>query len=275
MQTLRPETHISEYFERLRRSRSSALLLDYDGTLAPFRVDRDQARPYVGVRERLETLCQSSTENRRVVIISGRRCREILPLLGENLQIELWGEHGWERQLTDGTIIHKQISENAHRALQEAAKTAQQSGWDHYCEQKLSSIAVHWRGLDGDQVEKVRQQAIKAWHPLTKETGLILRPFDGGVELRWGWFNKGDAVEEILRECSDDCVVAYAGDDATDEDAFIVLEGRGLRVLVRNAQRPTFADVWLQPPHELLKFMDEWIACTCPTQQRVAHGEPA
>src|SRR5262245_59396406 len=140
MQTLRPETDLSEFFERLRRSRSSTLLLDYDGTLAPFRVDRDQARPYVGVLERLETPCQCSNANRRVIIIAGRRCREILPLLGDNLQIELWGEHGWERQLADGTIIHKQISENANQALQDAAGIAQKSSWDHYCEQKTSSI---------------------------------------------------------------------------------------------------------------------------------------
>ena len=32
------------------------LLLDYDGTLAPFRVDRFQARPWAGVRELLRRI---------------------------------------------------------------------------------------------------------------------------------------------------------------------------------------------------------------------------
>ncbi|MBU1936081.1 trehalose-phosphatase, partial [bacterium] len=53
--------------------------------------------------------------------------------------------------------------------------------------------------------------------------------------------------------------VAYLGDDLTDEDAFRVLKGKGLGVLVRPEFRPTTADLWLQPPDDLIEFLKNWI----------------
>ena len=38
-----------KFLERLKTANKRMLLLDYDGTLAPFRVDRDHAFPYPGV----------------------------------------------------------------------------------------------------------------------------------------------------------------------------------------------------------------------------------
>jgi trehalose 6-phosphate phosphatase len=48
------------------------------------------------------------------------------------------------------------------------------------------------------------------------------------------------------------------GDDLTDEDAFQVLEGRGLSILVRAAYRETIARAWLRPPQELIAFLEQW-----------------
>jgi trehalose-phosphatase len=70
---------------------------------------------------------------------------------------------------------------------------------------------------------------------------------------------KGDAVRAILQESDSRVAVAYLGDDQTDEDAFHALKGNGLTVLVRPQSRPTAADVWLQPPQELLQFLQEWL----------------
>jgi trehalose-6-phosphatase len=53
-------------------------------------------------------------------------------------------------------------------------------------------------------------------------------------------------------------MIAYLGDDLTDEDAFKALKGKGLSVLVRDTQRDTLADCWLTPPDELLDFLHHW-----------------
>jgi len=70
--------------------------------------------------------------------------------------------------------------------------------------------------------------------------------------------NKGGAVRSILQSTKES-VIAYLGDDATDEEAFSVLVDKGLKVLVRQNVRPTQADIQLIPPEELLAFFDRWL----------------
>jgi trehalose 6-phosphate synthase/trehalose 6-phosphate phosphatase len=76
------------------------LLLDYDGTLAPFCVDRFLARPWAGVRELLTRIQQQGRT--RMAIISGRSVHEIRPLLGIDPPFEVWGLHGAERLFPNG-----------------------------------------------------------------------------------------------------------------------------------------------------------------------------
>jgi trehalose-6-phosphatase len=70
MRVLSPGLDILLFWDLLTRSKNRALLLDYDGTLAPFRVERDKAVPYFGVRKILEKII--ATGGCRVVVISGR-----------------------------------------------------------------------------------------------------------------------------------------------------------------------------------------------------------
>ena len=60
---------VDEFLEALPAAPGRVLLLDYDGTLAPFRVERDRATPYEGVRETVRELAHSGRT--RVVVISG------------------------------------------------------------------------------------------------------------------------------------------------------------------------------------------------------------
>jgi trehalose-phosphatase len=86
--------------------------------------------------------------------------------------------------------------------------------------------------------------------------------FDGGVELRVPGRDKGTVVNAVLDEIAGTVAAAYLGDDQTDEDAFRALGDRGLKVLVRPEMRASEADLWLEPPDELLNFLDQWIeAC--------------
>jgi trehalose 6-phosphate phosphatase len=82
------------------------------------------------------------------------------------------------------------------------------------------------------------------------------------LELRLRGCDKGQAIQTMLAECDDDVAIAFLGDDTTDEAAFLALDGRGLSVLVQKKCRQTAAAVWLRPPEQLLKFLEDWIwAC--------------
>src|SRR5881227_2194757 len=88
------------FLERVRRATSRALLLDYDGTLAPFTADRTRAFPYREIPEMVSRIMRCNT---RVVLISGRAATELLFLSGIHPHPEIWGSHGAERLYPDGS----------------------------------------------------------------------------------------------------------------------------------------------------------------------------
>jgi trehalose-phosphatase len=256
MRILTPTTNLSRFFDDVQRADERALLLDYDGTLAPFRVQRDEAVPYPGVRQLLENIL--SDQRSRLIIISGRATSDLIPLLGLQRHPELWGSHGWERLLPDGRYELGDIGERATHGLAQARAVIESLGLADRCEHKPVSLALHWRGLDDATIETLRNTIMTYWTPPATEAGLHLHTFDGGIEVRAPGRDKGYAVRTILAEMQPNAAIAYLGDDLTDEDAFHALDSRGLRVLVRGELRPTAADVWLYPPEELLEFLQRW-----------------
>jgi trehalose 6-phosphate phosphatase len=255
MKVLERQITYEPFLERLRSAAARILLLDYDGTLAPFRVDRTLAVPYPEVPPLIVRIMSKGT---RVVIISGRPVREILLLSGISPQPEVWGSHGLERLSADGR--YEVSSVPAHKDYLVAAEVMlRDAGLESQAEIKPGGVAVHWRGLDTVKAEKIAREVSRLWKPLLARAPLRLLEFDGGLEIRVAGPGKGDAVRAILRESEPGAAVAYLGDDQTDEDAFHALKGSGLTALVRHQLRPTAADIWLQPPHELLQFLQEWL----------------
>jgi trehalose 6-phosphate phosphatase len=251
---------LREFFRDVARSRESALLLDYDGTLAPFELDRLKAVPYPAVTGLLQDIMD--TESTRVVIITGRRAQELGPLLQLSPAPEVWGTHGLERLGSDGEYQLAEMDHESLEALDQADYWVDNLGLHDLIEHKPGSLALHWRGLPDQEVADIRDRVLMGWLPIAENSYLTLQHFDGGVEIRIAERNKGDAVRAILAELDVDAPVAYLGDDDTDEDAFCALQDRGLRVLVRPHWRETAADLWLRPPAQLLAFLSDWLkAC--------------
>jgi trehalose-phosphatase len=234
----------------------SLLLLDYDGTLAPFHDDRMKALPWPGVRERLDRL--STLPSVQLALVTGRSARELAALLALEQPVEIWGSHGREHMTAEGAYTVATLAPVQQHALDqlEAAYTA--AGFAAQVERKPASLATHWRTLDAAGAAQVEQIAREAYAGYCGRTGLQLMVFDGGVEMRSPSITKGNAALHMLNQ-SPTAATAYLGDDVTDEDAFAALRGRGLTVLVRETPRPTEASFWLQPPGELLSFLDAWI----------------
>ncbi len=249
------EQRLQRFWPCLKQSTTSVLLLDYDGTLAPFKVDRNSAYPYPGVRERLKALLASTAT--RLVIVSGRPVDDLLPLLDLDPYPEIWGCHGAERLLPDGNYLCDELSAQARDRLAQGAAWVVEQGLEADSERKPVSLTLHWRGRKEAEATRLQQAAVAAWEPLTADSELQLHPFSSGLELRPSGRNKGDVVRSILAETPTEAI-AFLGDDLTDEDAFRALHGHGLGILVRPQPRPTAADLWLQPPGELLDFLDAW-----------------
>ncbi len=246
------------FLDRLSEAPASALLLDYDGTLAPFQTDRDRAYPYPKVIPLLESILRGGKT--RVVIISGRRAAEVKALLSPLDSLEVWGAHGLERMLPDGSYRQISIDPETADLLSKARGWVNEAGLTSQAEIKPGGIAIHWRGMAAAERERVEARTREGWAALGINPELKLLQFDGGLELRVTHPDKGDAVSTIIEESNVHSQIAYLGDDLTDEDSFRVLNGRGLTVLVRPEYRDTLARVWLCPPHELIGFLEQWLS---------------
>ena len=257
MQVLRRGFDLEAFFASVSTAAQAALLLDYDGTLAPFHVDPMQAVPHPDVLETVEKL--AADKRTRLVIVSGRWTRDLVPLLRLRELPEIWGVHGWERLMPDGTYEMKELPDAALAALVAVDDWADDlAGLGARSERKPASIAFHWRGLPTQQVAAIRRELLRRWSSLGSPKEVTLRAFDGGIELGAVGRGKGDVVRTVARECGPDAVMAYLGDDYTDEDAFAALPEGGAGGLVRDALRPTEAHLWLRPPEELLMFLHRW-----------------
>ena len=118
MKILKPGIDLDIFFSRLRKAKHCALLLDYNGTLAPFRDKPEQAFPYPGISPLLDAIMQDGRT--RVILISGRWTQDLLPLTGLKRTPEIWGSHGWERLFPDGRYEAATPDETALRGLTEA-----------------------------------------------------------------------------------------------------------------------------------------------------------
>ena len=247
---------LNHFWLRLSAAKQAVLLLDYDGTLAPFSVERDQAKPYEGIREILIAIRNDTAT--RMIIISGRGIDDLLPLLGLDPPPEIWGCHGWERLDADGQRMLANLPEPATEGLRQAERWIKNEDLASYCEYKPTSLALHWRGLPDHLVEELQSRVSNCWQTIALRSGLELHPFNGGLELRCPERNKGTAIQAILAELETDMPIAFLGDDLTDEDGFASLAGKGLSVLVHREPRKTSAELMIKPPDELIDFLNQW-----------------
>ncbi|MFZ0760761.1 MAG: trehalose-phosphatase, partial [Candidatus Sulfotelmatobacter sp.] len=191
---LRPEKQlrIERFLRAVVQARKSLLVLDYDGTLAPLRAERNLAFPYPGVAQLLQEIaCSGQT---RVVIISGRDTGETISLLGFAPIPEVWGFDGLQRRKPDGSVETVRIEERYLDALSDATRWLGCQHLWHTAEFKTGSIAIDWRGFNEGGVEEVRSRVLAGWKPISEHSGLELLEFDGGLEIRVPGSDKGDAV---------------------------------------------------------------------------------
>lgn len=264
--TMTPETteKLDRFFAAVRGAPRSILLLDYDGTMARFRVDRFKARPFAGVRELLARI--QSQGRTRMAVVTGRPAGEIAPLLGLDPPLEVWGLHGAERLHPDGRRELEQASPAALETLGELRVRLSRDSLGGLFEDKPNAVVMHWRGASQQKARQIERRTRQLFEPLASMDGLSLLDFEAGVELRIGR-DKGGAVESILKECSAEVArnapVAFLGDDLTDESAFRAVNTAGshsLSVLVRHTWRETAAGIWLRPPQELRFFLKRWLS---------------
>lgn len=245
------------FWERVRLAPTRFLGLDYDGTLAPFQVDRMAAVPSPGVVEAIQRIRDG--QRTRVAIISGRLLHEVKQLLGE-LAVTMVGSHGYEIQPAGGPLTRLTLRPEQEHGLTEAQQQFLEQGLGDRLERKASSLAFHTRGLQADEAARLELKAEAVLSSVAEAEGLELRRFNGGLELRAVGVDKGTVLEGLLDQHPRGIFCVYIGDDLTDEDAFETIGrrgGTGIKV-GRSGLEQTRASAWLPGCPEVVEFLQRW-----------------
>jgi len=236
---------------------ASALVSDFDGTLAPIVADPARARPLPGAAAALAALARALGV---VAVVSGRPVaflREHLPVPG----IVLAGVYGLERMA--GDVVETDPRAVAHLDAVTAAAGEAASRWPTLTVERKGSTAftVHWRRAPGDAPSRDALATLAASH---------------GLRLAWGRqaaellvpvpVDKGTVVRALLDEHAAR-VGAAAGDDVGDVAAFRALTDRtatqpgfvAVRLAVRSPEAPRMlldaADAVVDGPAALVALL--------------------
>lgn len=231
----------------------SAVLCDFDGTLAPIVPDPEMAAP---VPEAPEVLSALVARFAVVAVVSGRPTSFLarhLSAAGPGLL--LYGGYGAE-WVADGVRHRAPEVEPWIPVIAEVVAAARREAPPGLgIEDKGFGLTLHWR-----QNRETGPWALEFARHWADRTGLALQPGRRVVELRPPVGpDKGAVVEELAGASSAAC---FAGDDAGDLAAFDALDrlaARGastVRMAVADEESPpelvARADLVVHGPHEAL-----------------------
>jgi alpha,alpha-trehalase len=246
--------------ERDLNGRRAAVFLDYDGTLTPIVARPEMAVLSDGMRATIARLAAVAT----VAIISGRDRLDVERRVGLP-DLVYAGSHGFDiagpphrplRHETGGPF------EDAvkHAGARLEAALARIPG--ALVEPKKFAVAIHYREIRAADLPAVEAaiDAVLRDHPaLHKTSGK--KVFELRPRLDW---DKGKALLWLLRALDldgDDVLPFYLGDDATDEDAFAAIAGRGVGILIASGRQRSAARYTLDSPADVGRFLDRLSAC--------------
>jgi trehalose-phosphatase len=196
------------------------LMLDVDGTLAPIVRDPALARVPDGTRRTLAYL--ASRRDIIVALVSGRAARDARRVVGVD---DVWtvGNHGAEVLSPVGEVtIDAAVSRYADRIAQAAASLAPLVAdvEGALLENKTWTLSVHYRNADPHAVPGLRTSV----EGVAARYGLMIINGKKILDVRApSPVDKGTAVARLAAQLGahgPDAALLFAGDDATDEDAF-------------------------------------------------------
>jgi trehalose 6-phosphate synthase len=243
-----------------------AVLVDFDGTLAPLADHPDDAQVPARTRALLARLARPPRST--VAVVSGRAMHDLRRRVGlpqliyvGNHGFELAGP-GWVSERRDATEVRDLIGTCSGR-LRERLHDVRGA----LVENKGLTASVHYRMVKRELLDTVRQAVLDE----------IAQLPPGKVEIHRGkmvleirpaidW-DKGRATLWLLDQVvgadwRDRCAVVYAGDDRTDEDAFLALGDAATTIKVGPSPYPTAARYAAATIDDLTRVLDLLVTWT-------------
>ena len=238
-----------------------ALFLDVDGTILHLRDTPDAVEASAHLLNLLETILASL--GGATALVSGRSIANLDELFAPH-RLPTAGLHGLQRRDAGGKVYESPAPaglDALRPALLELASTSPKIIF----EDKGHSLAVHYR------------QAPEREDEINSTVEQLIQPYLGELHLMHGKMvcelkprhaNKGTAIRDFMNESPfAGRVPVFVGDDVTDEDGFIWINGAGghsIRVIddrdddSRNAE--TAARFMLAGVNQVMEWLETWPA---------------
>jgi trehalose 6-phosphate phosphatase len=237
----------AEIRRRVRGAKRLGLFLDFDGTL----VELERRPGDVRLPERARRILQRLAEhpNISIAVVSGRRLRDLQAIFGMD-GVRCFGLHGAEQPGKNPALPKKTRLALARAKREARAQLGILPGI--WLEDKISSLAIHYRGATAAIIQEAKGGLLKLLVPL----GNALNVIDG--EKVWEilpreFAGKGSTVLELLAGMPDGTLAFYIGDDKSDESAFVAIKDQITIVVGR--KRESRAQFRLRNPSEVLRFL--------------------
>jgi trehalose 6-phosphate phosphatase len=199
----------------LESPQRAAILVDFDGTLAPIVAEPDEAAPLPGAPALLAHLARRFA---LVAVISGRPVEYLTRRLGEAGATRLIGLYGLERaRAGPGEVERVAAAEPWEAPLAKAADEAEATGPEGLAvERKGLAVTLHFRSAP-----HLEGWAARFAEECARRTGLVVHAGKKSFELRPPVdTDKGTVVRELARGVD---AVCFLGDDIGDLPAFAEL----------------------------------------------------
>ncbi len=215
--------------DKYKNSKKRAIFLDYDGTLAHFKKNPQDAKP----DEELHTIIKSLTSDKHntITIISGRD-RYTLEKWFNGHKVNLICEHGvWLKKVGGDwemlTTINNNWMPNVRPVMEHFVDRTPGS----FIEEKNYSLVWHFRKAEPDQGDLRANELKDELNTHLSNHQLEIMEGNKVIEVKSGGINKGVAALKFLNNQPFDFIMAI-GDDWTDEFMFRELPEKSITIKV-------------------------------------------
>ncbi len=249
------EEHINKILSGYNAARKRCILLDYDGTLAPY-----QKLPSLAVpsEELMQLLNQLTMEQaKEVVIISDRDVDTLEKWLGK-LSLNMIAEHGacikykeeeWKELIAVNTEWKEQVRPLMQLFVDRCAGS--------FIEEKKSTLAWHYRNTNQELGFMRSRELRNSLLQLTANTPLQVVDGNKVLEVRMVGVDKGVAALNMISSIEPDFILCI-GDDATDEDMFKAMRDKAYTIKIGRAN--TSAEYTILSQKDVFPFLKRFLS---------------
>jgi trehalose 6-phosphate synthase/phosphatase len=210
------------------RSSHRLLVLDYDGTLAPFYKKPEEAAPSPILLSLLEKMAKDPANH---VVINSGRSSEMLEKWFGDLPIDLSAEHSalykengeWHENFKKIEQWDSEILDIIQRTIEKTPNS--------WLEIKNTALVWHYRKVDTWLANLREEQLVRALIEPCTRLNLQIVPGNKILEIKPSAFNKGTEIKRRMQKEKFDFVMVI-GDDTTDEDMFRAIPSDGISIKV-------------------------------------------